>query len=414
MRASRAAAFAALMLAAVTALPAAPTAAAATTGQVGPAGTWYSMSNYRVLDTRAGKNVPVGTVGPDSITRLDITKVLFGITPTAVVMNVTAVDATDNSFITAFPDGQALPTVSNLNATPNHRVTSNRATVQVGADGVVNIYNHVGRVHLVVDLQGYYSDRDGGGDGGRFVVGEPTRLLDTRTTIGGHPGKLVGGAAGVINLDASSVGAPSDNMVVQATVTEPTESAHVTMYPAGQSPWNTSDLNFDPGQTVTNLSYAYTTGDRRLALYANSGEAHVVVDYIGGFSRRADDSGNSGKFIPVSPVRVLDTREGLGAAAAKAAPGSTTRVKVTGLNGVPETVAAVVLNLTGTNASEDGHITAFRAGAARPSTSSLNYTGNEDTGAMTVVPVSTDGYIELYNPHGSVDLVADVQGFYSS
>ncbi|MFB8200434.1 hypothetical protein [Kitasatospora purpeofusca] len=413
MRASRAAAFAALMLAAGTVLPAAPTAAAAT-NQVGPASTWFSISNYRILDTREGKNAPVGTVGPDSVTRLDITKILYGITPNAVVMNVTAVDATANSFITAFPGGRPMPTVSNLNATPNHKVTTNRVTVQVGADGVVNLYNHVGNVHLVADLQGYYTDRYPGSEGNAFVVGEPTRLLDTRTTVGGHPGKLVGGAAGVINLDTSPVQVPTDNLVVQATVTEPTESAHLSMYPAGQNPWSTSDLNFDPGQTVTNVSYAYTTGDHRLALYTNSGQAHVVVDFIGSFQRRTAESGTAGLFIPTDPVRVLDTREGLGAPAAKVGPDSTTRVKVTGLNGVPETVAAVVLNLTGTNAGEDGHVTAYRAGAARPSTSSLNYTGNEDTGAMTVVPVSTDGYIELYNPHGSLDLVADVQGYYSS
>ncbi|MFB7383778.1 hypothetical protein ACFC0A_40950, partial [Kitasatospora purpeofusca] len=230
MRASRAAAFAALMLAAGTVFPAAPTAAAAT-NQVGPASTWFSISNYRILDTREGKNAPVGTVGPDSVTRLDITKILYGITPNAVVMNVTAVDATANSFITAFPGGRPMPTVSNLNATPNHKVTTNRVTVQVGADGVVNLYNHVGNVHLVADLQGYYTDRYPGSEGNAFVVGEPTRLLDTRTTVGGHPGKLVGGAAGVINLDTSPVQVPTDNLVVQATVTEPTESAHLSLYP---------------------------------------------------------------------------------------------------------------------------------------------------------------------------------------
>ncbi len=32
---------------------------------------------------------------------------------------------------------------------------------------------------------------------------------------------------------------------------------------------------------------------------------------------------------------------------------------------------------------------------------------------MTIVPVSADGYIDLYNPHGNVDLVADVQGYYT-
>ncbi|MFI8274999.1 hypothetical protein ACIGBH_08830 [Streptomyces sp. NPDC085929] len=37
---------------------------------------------------------------------------------------------------------------------------------------------------------------------------------------------------------------------------------------------------------------------------------------------------------------------------------------MTGLNGVPANVAAVVVNLTSTNATEDGHITAHAAGTA--------------------------------------------------
>ncbi|MFG2982740.1 hypothetical protein ACGFYQ_16010 [Streptomyces sp. NPDC048258] len=86
---------------------------------------------------------------------------------------------------------------------------------------------------------------------------------------------------------------------------------------------------------------------------------------------------------------------------------------MTGLNGVPEGVAAVVINATSTNASEDGHITAHAAGTAVPATSSLNYRAGKDVASMTIVAVSADGYIELYNPHGRTDLVVDVQGYYT-
>ncbi|MBP0451300.1 hypothetical protein J5Y04_17370 [Kitasatospora sp. RG8] len=420
MRASRTAALAALVLAAGTVLPAAPSAVAAGNSQTGPASTWFSVSNYRILDTRVGNGAPSGKVGPDSVTRLDLRKWLgTNVVPTAVVMNVTAVDPTGDSFVTAFPDGQQVPTVSNLNFDPRRQVTTNRVTVQVGANGVVDLYNHVGSVHLVVDLQGFYTAKGTNGNypGSTFVLGRPTRLLDTRTTIGDRQGKVGAGEQNAIAADVSSV-MPADagdsELVLQVTATEPTDASHVTVYPAGQSVWRTSDLNFAAGQTVTNLSYI-DVGRGGLALYNNAGQVDLVVDYIGRFDHHypGTASGDHGLFVPAAPTRVLDTRSGLGAPAGQAGPGSTVRVKVTGLGGVPENVTAVVLNLTGTNAAGDGHITAFRSGDAIPSTSNLNYAGGKDTAAMTVVPVGADGCIELYNPHGSVDLVADVQGYYT-
>ncbi len=353
MRASRVAALAALVLAAGTVLPSAATASAADGPQVGVSSTYFAVSNYRILDTRVGNGAPTGKIGPDGVVKLDIRKILgltSGATPTAVVMNVTAVDATDESFVTAYPDGGALPTVSNLNVSPKHKVTTNRVTVQVGADGFVDLYNHVGTVHLVVDLQGFYTPKGANGyPGSTFTLGTPTRLLDTRTEIGGHPGKLTGGENGVFAMDVSSVAPGGGDLVVQATVTEPTEPAHLTMYPALQDPWKTSDVNFDAGQTVTNLSYVFA-GPNGLALYTNSGATHVVIDYVGQFQGHglSGDAGNHGLFVPANPTRVLDTRTGLGAPKAKPGPGSTTRVKVTGLNGVPEGIAAVVINLTGT------------------------------------------------------------------
>ncbi|MBD0675962.1 hypothetical protein [Streptomyces sp. CBMA156] len=426
MRTSRAAALAALALAAGTVLPAAPAAFATpntpAADQVGPASVWYSASNWRILDTRVGNGAPSGKVGPDGVVRLDIAKLLqvpADRLPSSVVMNVTAVDSTEDSYITAYPGGAARPVVSNLNVDTAHKVTSNRVTVQVGPDGIVNLYNHIGRVHLVADLQGWYVPRSAAPvttPGFTFELGEPQRLLDTRTDLGGHPGKLLGGAGNVFDLDISSVGSISGLQVVQATVTEPTEDAHLTMYPAGQQPWSISDVNFSAGQTATNLSYAYTGREGKLALYTNSGAAHVVVDYLGKFEGNVSGTpaGQHGLFVPATPTRVLDTREGLGAPQHQAGPGSTTRVKVTGLGGVPDNVAAVVLNLTGTNADQAGHVTAHKAGTPVPGTSNLNYTAGQDIASMTIVPVSADGFIELYNPHGSLDLVADVQGYYTS
>lgn len=421
MRAFRATAIAAVVLAGIAALPAGA-ATAATTGtgsQVGPASTYFSVSNYRLVDTRVGNGAPSGKVGPDSVTRINLTPWLGDrITATAVVMNVTVVDPTADSYVSAYPDGGSRPTVSAVNFTAGKGVTTNRVTVQVGPNGVVDLYNHVGNAHLVVDLQGFYTAKGSGSyPGSTFTIGTPTRLLDTRTTIGDRQGRVGAGEQNAIAADVSPVMDPTQNdteLVLQVTATEPTQASYVTVYPAGQQVWRTSDLNFAAGQTVTNVSHM-DVGRNGLGLYNNAGEVDLVVDYIGRFRHHTSgDVGDSGLFVPANPTRVLDTRTGLGAPARKAGPGSTTRVKVTGLDGVPAGVGSVVVNMTSTGASEDGHITAHAAGTPVPATSNLNYRAGKDVAAMTVVPVSADGYIELYNPHGRTDLVVDVQGYYTA
>lgn len=83
----------------------------------------------------------------------------------------------------------------------------------------------------------------------------------------------------------------------------------------------------------------------------------------------------AGTFTSLPPSRVLDTRTGTGAPKAKLAPHGTVTLRVTGTGGVPTTgVAAVVLNLTVTDPTAGGHITAHPAGTTPPTASNLNFT----------------------------------------
>jgi hypothetical protein len=69
----------------------------------------------------------------------------------AVVLNVTAASATEASYLTVWPSGQARPNSSNLNMTPAAGATANLVTVAVGDAGQVDFYNAFGRVELIVD-----------------------------------------------------------------------------------------------------------------------------------------------------------------------------------------------------------------------------------------------------------------------
>jgi hypothetical protein len=76
-------------------------------------------------------------------------------------------------------------------------------------------------------------------------------------------------------------------------------------------------------------------------------------------------------FVPLPPQRILDTRTGQGGSTI--GDNSTIDVQVAGVGGVPTTGAvAVAVNLTATDATQAGFVTAWPTGAGQPVVSNLN------------------------------------------
>ena len=120
-----------------------------------------------------------------------------------------------------------------------------------------------------------------------------------------------------------------------------------------------------------------------------------------------------GAYRPLTPARILDTRQGIGAPTAKIAPAGTLSVKVTGEGGVPATgVTAVVLNATATNPTGTGFFTVYPSGAARPVASNLNFLTGATVPNLVEVPVGADGKVNVYNGSGgTTDAILDVAGW---
>jgi hypothetical protein len=125
--------------------------------------------------------------------------------------------------------------------------------------------------------------------------------------------------------------------------------------------------------------------------------------------------GAGARFNPLSPARVLDTREGNGAPLAKVAPNSSIDLQVTGRGGVPASgVSAVVLNVTVTEPTALSFLTAWPAGEARPLASNLNFTAGQTVPNLVVVKVGAGGKVSLYNYAGTAHVIADVSGWYGA
>ncbi len=123
--------------------------------------TFVSITPCRLADTRPAP-ARVGTAGSLGVAATQT----FGVhgsngectIPTeavAVSLNVTALGATERSFLTFWPDG-AQPLASSLNPAPGQPPTPNAVTVDLSAAGGFNVYNDAGLVNVVIDINGYY------------------------------------------------------------------------------------------------------------------------------------------------------------------------------------------------------------------------------------------------------------------
>ena len=123
-------------------------------------------------------------------------------------------------------------------------------------------------------------------------------------------------------------------------------------------------------------------------------------------------------YNPVVPRRLLETRKNVAdgqlayVGASPVPAGSTIELKVTGQVEIPDDAAAVVLNVTGTNAA-GGYVTVYPCGTARPMASNLNLAAGATTANLVITKIGTDGKVCLYAQSG-VDLIADINGWFPS
>jgi hypothetical protein len=122
------------------------------------------------------------------------------------------------------------------------------------------------------------------------------------------------------------------------------------------------------------------------------------------------------KYTALDPVRVLDTREGLGAPQARVGAGGVVDLLVAGTRGVPADATAVVLNVTGVAPSAATDVRVYPTPvvlSAVPEVSSINLSPGVARANLVTVPVGNDGRVRLRNSSGTISLLADLAGFYA-
>jgi PQQ-like domain len=380
------------------------------------AGQYHPLTPSRIYDSRNGS----GALGQGTVRNIQVLG-LGGVPATgvaAVVINVTVANTTGSSYLTVYPAGFSRPTASNLNWTPG-RTVANLVEVAIGANGQVGVYNAVGNTDVIFDVAGWVNQPTGTPSfDGLYKPLVPARILDTRNGIGGFSAPVGPGQTITVHVAGQGL-VPStgaEAVILNLTATDPTAASYLTVYPTGATRPTASNVNFVAGQTLPNRAAVALGTGGQVDIYNPAGSVNVIADVNGWFTDTTP-GGTGSSMTPMSPVRILDTRNGTGGFTVPVGPNQSIALQVAGVGGVPSMAAsippkAVVLNVTVTAPTTGSYLTVWPDAIARPVSSDLNFVQGATVPNLVVVQIGATGTVDFYNAAGSVNVIADVMGWF--
>jgi hypothetical protein len=349
------------------------------------------------------------------------------------------------------------PLASSLNWDAGSPPTPNKVDVKLSADGMLKFYDNAGTVDVLADVVGYYAPHD---HDDRYITTaelSSRQLLIGGSVVVGYPAfRPEGATRGSTSLGCGYLqqGLPSDSTVFSAsaplavgsTITAVRALIHDTAanrdapielrretgagrtilatvttagLPAGdhvvQATLATPEV-IDPDETFTisvdvGVSSTYLTG-------AGVGICGAEILFDPPAHALPSNVTPTGVFVPITPCRLFDTRpaEQVGLRSAPLSAGDIHVQDVVGTNGncaVPSGATAVAMNVTSVNGTAPSFLTIWPSDVDRPLASSLNWVPGDPPKPNKVdVKLSATGRLSFFNNTGSVDVLADVVGYY--
>ena len=326
--------------------------------------TFVAQPAARVVDSRIDGS---GALTPGSTRTID----LDGVVPagaTAVALYVGAARPSSGGYLAAGPCGSAVPAPgsgSTVNFEPGAAIGA-PTIVALGTGDDVCVFSS-GSADLVVDVQGAFVEAT---DGLRFApLPTPQRLVDTRGS----------GRSGDITI---RVPAGSDAVALNLTAVRATTNGFLTAFPCGE-PGTVANLNFVAGRAAS-ASAIVDVSDADTVCVSSSVATDVIVDITGTF-------GSTGglRYVPVTPSRMLDTRNGSGGWSPIHGAAQTVDVRV-----APPEARAVTGTVTLVRPLTDGYLTADPCTGSAP-TSSANAAAGQVVANSITLGVSATGRLCL-------------------
>ena len=331
----------------------------------------------------------------------------------AAVISIAAIGNGQPGWVRATPAGQDSFVASVLLDTADPVVT-NLATVKLSADGYIDIKG-LNPNDVIIDVSGYYMPTATKVRGGRLRLFSKVYRVAAGTPIGHYQALTVA----VPQVPASAIA-----VVANLTAHQTQAPGYLAAYPTGSPVPDAVNVNFGSGET--------RAAGAIVKLGQNQGVPAFDVFVVGGAKFFADVSGyitgpgdqekEEGLFVPVEPVRLLDTRRKSDVALAggkrRLWAGWTRPFKIpNGVLGFPRAVGGVVpvagvaMNVTSASSMGPGFVTVLPAQTRRSEVSNLNISRTGQTVSNHVISQASTAGIECYSLSGS-HIVCDVAGWY--
>ena len=249
----------------------------------------------------------------------------------------------------------------------------------------------------------------------QLLTVRPCRIIDTRGANGPFGGPYIaGGTSRSIAVPSGSCGIPATAVAYSLNVTVVPRTAalnYLTVWPAGQSQPVVSTLNSPKGLTLANAAIVPAGTSGAISAFATD-DTDLVVDINGYFVPPAS---NTLQFYPLTPCRVLDTRNPSGTFGGPSIAGGTSRSFPIPSSscGAPSSAAAYSFNVTVVPQGELGYITAWPTGQTQPLVSTLNSLNGAVLANAAIVPAGSGGAASFFASN-TTDLVVDINGYFAA
>src|SRR5271157_226339 len=244
----------------------------------------------------------------------------------------------------------------------------------------------------------------------QFLPVTPCRLVDTRKS----GGPVQGGTSQSFplpQLGGCNIPTTAAAYSLNVTVVPSGFLGYLTIWPTGENQPYVSTLNSFDGRVKANAAIV-PAGDQGAVSVFVTNTTDVVLDIDGYF---APVSNSTLAFYPLTPCRVVDTRNPKGDLGGPSLAGLTERdfpiLKATACN-IPNTAQAYSLNFTAVPQGPLGYLTAWPAGQSQPYVSTLNSLTGTIVANAAIVPAGTNGAIAVF-PTNLTDLVIDINGYFA-
>ncbi len=247
----------------------------------------------------------------------------------------------------------------------------------------------------------------------QFVKMTPCRIADTRNPSGPFGGPILAeGTSREFDVPQSACQIPTSAVAYSLNVTVVPEGAlgYLTIWPSGQSQPLVSTLNSD-GRVKANAAITPAGTNGGVSVYVTNA-THLILDIDGYFVPKGTASALA--FYPVTPCRVVDTRNAAGPLGGPFMAGGSTRVfpVQTSSCALPANAQVYSLNVTAVPEGPLGYLTMWPSGASQPLVSTLNASTGAVTANAAIVPAGNSGDVSVYVSN-STNVVMDVDGYFA-